>query len=69
MSHEKEHGDLHKSSCIVMVLKSSRLQWAGHVARMMVIACMILVWKRLGGYLAYTFRSFLGRWVVRLEDV
>jgi hypothetical protein len=32
--HNEELNDLHSSPCIVRVIKSRRMKWAGHVARM-----------------------------------
>jgi hypothetical protein len=32
--HDKELNDLHSSPNIVQVIKSRRMMWAGHVARM-----------------------------------
>ena len=32
--HNEEHNDLHFSPNIVRVIKSGRMRWAGHVARM-----------------------------------
>jgi hypothetical protein len=32
--HNEELNDLHSSPTIVRVIKSSRMRWAGHVARM-----------------------------------
>ena len=32
--HNEEHNDLYSSPNIVRVIKSRRMRWAGHVARM-----------------------------------
>jgi hypothetical protein len=32
--HDEEHHDLYSSRSIVRVIKSRRMRWAGHVARM-----------------------------------
>jgi hypothetical protein len=32
--HDKELHDLFSSSCIIRIIKSRRMRWAGHVARM-----------------------------------
>ena len=39
--HNEEPNDLHSSPIIVRVIKSRRMRWAGHVARM---------WERRGVY-------------------
>jgi hypothetical protein len=32
--HNKERSDLHSSPSIIRIIKSRRMRWAGHVARM-----------------------------------
>jgi hypothetical protein len=32
--HNEELGDLYSSTCIIRIIKSRRMRWAGHVARM-----------------------------------
>jgi hypothetical protein len=46
--HNEELHDLHSSLCITRVIKSRRMRWAGHVARMGEGrgACRVLVGKR-----------------------
>jgi hypothetical protein len=61
--HNEELHGLHSSSSIVRVIKSRRMRWAGHVARMGEVrgACKILVGKPEG-------RRPLGRPRRRWED-
>ena len=61
--HNEEHNDLYSSPNIVRVIKSRRMRWAGHVARMGGRRGVYrgLVWKLEG-------KRPLGRTKHRLKD-
>jgi hypothetical protein len=70
MLHSERHSDLYRSPDTVRIVKSRRLRWAGHVARMgNKVHVRKLVRKPLGnfsfevgeGYEKITLRRTLGR--------
>jgi len=72
--HNEELNDLNSSSNIVRVIKSRRMRWAGHVARMgeRRDVCRVLVGKPEGRRLLggpNSGRRIILRWMFRKWDV